>query len=328
VTCPNKAPRDEHQIHGFLVHFGAPPAAQPASTPLAPWMRPERSPPSEIEVVRSMSRSALVLFFGDVYAYDDREAVRKLAAAPMSGEVLKLRTLKERAVLIVVQGTPGGGKHTFVNSSEGWAGVSTGRALAMYGSALDSTKLLVKHVKMKGIDFDILALGGRGKWMLRYGYLISAHCTATVFMADLSAIDARVLVEEGGGAASGEGGALCRFEHGGFKSQLEEFDALVNSRWFIATACILVLNKKDLLLQKLAALNVPARTYLPDYDGPIEEKPVTEHIKAMFSQKNRFKDKSVFTHVTTIIDPSNAKFVFNAAVAIILEANLRESGLA
>ena len=40
------------------------------------------------------------------------------------------------------------------------------------------------------------------------------------------------------------------------------------------------------------------------------------------------KDKSIFTHVTTATDTKNVSHVFNAVVAMILEANLKASGLA
>ena len=57
-------------------------------------------------------------------------------------------------------------------------------------------------------------------------------------------------------------------------------------------------------------------------------KPAAEHIKTLMLERNKNKDKSIFSHITTAIDTSNVKFVFNAVVAMILEANLKSSGLA
>jgi len=37
--------------------------------------------------------------------------------------------------------------------------------------------------------------------------------------------------------------------------------------------------------------------------------------------------KNIYTHITTAIDTSNVKFVFNAVVAMILESNLKSAGL-
>jgi len=56
-------------------------------------------------------------------------------------------------------------------------------------------------------------------------------------------------------------------------------------------------------------------------------KPAAEFVKNMLISKVKDKDKSVYSHITTAIDTSNVKFVFNAVVAMILEANLKNSGL-
>jgi guanine nucleotide-binding protein G(i) subunit alpha len=68
--------------------------------------------------------------------------------------------------------------------------------------------------------------------------------------------------------------------------------------------------------------------YVKAYSGPNEMKPASEYIKQEFMKRNRNPDKSIFAHVTTAINTSNVKFVFNAVVAMILEENLKSSGLA
>ena len=45
-------------------------------------------------------------------------------------------------------------------------------------------------------------------------------------------------------------------------------------------------------------------------------------------KKKKDVDKTIFTHITCATDTGNVKFVFNAVVAIILEENLKASGLA
>ena len=57
-------------------------------------------------------------------------------------------------------------------------------------------------------------------------------------------------------------------------------------------------------------------------------EPCAAHVKQLMFDRCKNKDKSIFSHVTTAIDTSNVKFVFNAVVAMILEANLKASGLA
>ena len=68
-------------------------------------------------------------------------------------------------------------------------------------------------------------------------------------------------------------------------------------------------------------------SFLKDYSGPNEVKPCSDHVKNLFFAKSKNKDKSIYSHVTAAIDTSNVKFVFNAVVAMILEQNLKASGL-
>lgn len=68
--------------------------------------------------------------------------------------------------------------------------------------------------------------------------------------------------------------------------------------------------------------------YVKTYSGPNEMKPCAEHTKTLLLEKNKNKDKAIYSHITTAIDTSNVKFVFNAVVAMILEQNLKSSGLA
>ena len=69
------------------------------------------------------------------------------------------------------------------------------------------------------------------------------------------------------------------------------------------------------------------KEYVKTYDGPNEMKPCSDHVKTLMLDRCKNKEKSIFTHVTTAIDTSNVKFVFNAVVAMILEENLKSSGL-
>jgi len=114
------------------------------------------------------------------------------------------------------------------------------------------------------------------------------------------------------------------------KNRLDEavelFAQIVNSKWFVNTSLILFLNKKDLFEKKL--LEKTFADYVKEYSGPNEMKSCAEHCKSIMLAKNKNANKGVFTHITTAIDTSNVKFVFNAVVAMILEDNLKASGLA
>ena len=70
------------------------------------------------------------------------------------------------------------------------------------------------------------------------------------------------------------------------------------------------------------------KEYVATYEGPNEMKPCADHVKQLMVDRCKNKEKSIFSHITTAIDTSNVKFVFNAVVAMILESNLKASGLA
>ena len=55
-------------------------------------------------------------------------------------------------------------------------------------------------------------------------------------------------------------------------------------------------------------------------------KPAAEYQKKLFLERKK-GEATVYSHITTAIDTSNVKFVFNAVVAMILESNLKSSGL-
>ena len=57
-------------------------------------------------------------------------------------------------------------------------------------------------------------------------------------------------------------------------------------------------------------------------------EPCAKYCKELFMERCKDKNRSIYSHITTAIDTSNVKFVFNAVIGIILEANLKSSGLA
>ena len=108
---------------------------------------------------------------------------------------------------------------------------------------------------------------------------------------------------------------------------LELFAQISNSKWFVNTSLILFLNKKDLFEKKLLEGKLFSN-FVKGYTGPNEMKPCAEHIKKLMMSKCKNKEKPIYSHITMAVDTSNVKFVFNAVVAMILEANLKSSGLA
>ena len=175
----------------------------------------------------------------------------------------------------------------------------------------------------------------RRKWIHKFD-----NVDSMVFVASLSEFDQMLYEDE----------TKPRLDE-----SLELWSQIVNSRWFQECANFLFLNKKDLFEKKVTAptpcLPLVATAcfqasclltflmccvqlqdkvmsdYVGSYDGPNEMKPCLEHIKRLYLDKKRNQEKTIFTHITTAIDTSNVKFVFNAVVAMILEQNLLASGL-
>lgn len=177
-------------------------------------------------------------------------------------------------------------------------------------SRVRTTGIVQSDFIIKGLNFSMFDVGGqrneRRKWI---------HCfdnvNAVVFVASLSEFD-QVLFEDE---------TKNRLDEA-----LELFAQISNSKWFQQTSLILFLNKKDLFEKKLE--EKVFKDHVKDYDGPNEMKQCADHVKKLMVDKCKNKEKSIFTHITTAIDTSNVKFVFNAVVAMILEANLKASGLA
>jgi len=176
-------------------------------------------------------------------------------------------------------------------------------------SRVRTTGIVQSDFTIKSIQFSMFDVGGqrneRRKWI---------HCfdnvQAVVFVASASEFDQKLYEDE---------------TQGRLEEAIQLFDQICNSKWFKLTAMILFLNKKDLMEEKLKEKTFA--DFVEGYSGANEMKPCCDHMKTMFLAKNK-ADKSVFVQITCATDTSNVKFVFNAVVAIILEENMKNSGLA
>jgi len=181
-------------------------------------------------------------------------------------------------------------------------------------SRVRTTGIVQSDFTIKSIKFSMFDVGGqrneRRKWIHAFD---NVNCV--IFVAALSEYDQKLFEDE----------TMNRMDEA-----LNLFDQIVNSKWFKNTAMILFLNKKDLFEQKLK--KKPLTDFYEPARGEVSDgrslKECSEFFKANFLKKNKNAGKSIFSHVTTAVDTSNVKFVFNAVVAIILEENLKSSGLA
>jgi GTPase SAR1 family protein len=177
-------------------------------------------------------------------------------------------------------------------------------------SRVRTTGIVQSDFVIKKMNFSMFDVGGqrneRRKWIHAFD-----NVNAVVFVAAISEYD-QVLFEDE---------TQNRMEEA-----LSLFDQIVNSKWFKATAMILFLNKRDLFEMKM--VKKPLSKYFPEYTGGDDNvKAAHKFWEEKFKAKNKMTEKSIYTHVTCATDTGNVKFVFNAVVAIILEDNLKASGL-
>lgn len=160
-----------------------------------------------------------------------------------------------------------------------------------------------------GLNFRLIDVGGqrteRRKWI---------HCfqgvTAVVFVSSLSEFD-QVLMEDE--------------QTNRMQESLLLFEEICNCKWFRDTSVILFLNKVDLFEEKLRR-GADLRVCFPDYNGR-DSTAAKEYITQRFVELNQSETKLIYPHITCATDTQNIKFVFEAVKDIILQINLRGSGL-
>lgn len=160
---------------------------------------------------------------------------------------------------------------------------------------IKTTGITENDFNIKNMTFKVLDAGGqrseRKKWI---------HCfqdiDAVLFVLAVSEYDQTLYEDE----------RVNRM-----KESLMLFEALCNSKWFKDTPFILFLNKVDLLEEKLQ--RSPITQYFPNFEG-------------LLLNLNRTL-KPIYVHRTCATDTKAMGFVLSAATDVVIQQNLRESGL-
>lgn len=174
---------------------------------------------------------------------------------------------------------------------------------------IKTTGITETNFTIKSFQFKVLDAGGqrseRKKWI---------HCfddiTAVLFVLAISEYDQMLFEDE----------KVNRMHE-----SIILFDQLCNSKWFANTPFILFLNKIDLFEEKIK--RNPLKKYFPDYTGKSDD--VNEAIKFFetnFMKMNR-TNKPVYIHRTCATDTNSMKFVLSAVADMIIQQNLKKSGL-
>lgn len=171
-------------------------------------------------------------------------------------------------------------------------------------TGITETNFVIKNYKIKVLDAGGQRLE-RKKWI---------HCfeniTAVIFVLALSEYDQKLFEDE----------RVNRMHE-----LVVLFETLCNSKYFVNTPFILFLNKMDVFEKKLPYL--PLRQYCPDYNGPPND--VDAAIK--FFEQNLLKmnrsNKPLYIHRTCATDTGSMRFVLSAVTDLIIQQNLKQSGI-
>ncbi|XBW36749.1 hypothetical protein QEN19_002326 [Hanseniaspora menglaensis] len=181
------------------------------------------------------------------------------------------------------------------------------------------TDILKGRIKTSGItetdfqinsmEFKVLDAGGqrseRRKWI---------HCfegiTCVLFVVAVSEYDQMLFEDE----------RVNRMHE-----SLLLFDKLCNSQWFANTPFIIFFNKIDIFKEKIG--KSPIRKYFPDYQGPSNDVDQgVKYFETLFGSINR-SNRPVYMHRTCATDTKSMKFILNAVTDLIIQQNLKKSGL-
>lgn len=103
------------------------------------------------------------------------------------------------------------------------------------------------------------------------------------------------------------------------------YDTLCNSQWFANTPFIFFMNKIDIFKTKIT--KSPIKRYFPDYNGPPDSyEDGLKYFERIFLSLNRSK-RPIYLHRTCATDTKSMKFVLSAVTDMIVQQNLKKSGM-
>ena len=108
------------------------------------------------------------------------------------------------------------------------------------------------------------------------------------------------------------------------KESLKLFSTICNIKWFLKTAMLLFLNKKDVFEEKI--LYSPITQCFPEYKEAADDKyEASTYIWKQFSSQNT-SNRVLYFHYTNAKDTENVNVVFNVVVDTIIHSSIRDIG--
>jgi len=155
-----------------------------------------------------------------------------------------------------------------------------------------------------GNTFQLVDVGGqrneRRKWIHWF-----EKVTALIFVASLADYD-QTLIENS--------------EINCMSESIKIFGEICNSKWFINTHIMLILNKLDLFEEKIKYTD-PKDYCFPDYTGGLNKDEALKYIALQFSEKNKNPERTIDIKHTCALEKDNIDFIFKNVQQIIFKQN-------
>eukprot|EP01100_Stratorugosa_tubuloviscum_P014957 TRINITY_DN82_c1_g2_i2.p1 TRINITY_DN82_c1_g2~~TRINITY_DN82_c1_g2_i2.p1 ORF type:complete len:350 (-),score=147.34 TRINITY_DN82_c1_g2_i2:136-1185(-) len=169
-----------------------------------------------------------------------------------------------------------------------------------------TTGIVEFEFDIENVHFRLVDVGGqrseRKKWM---------HCfqdvTAVLFCVALSEYDLKLYEDD----------TTNRMHE-----SLKLFKEICNNKWFIDTAMILFLNKRDIFENKIKRVDL--RICFPSYTGGCNYDAAVKFITDQFISQNANSRKSIFPHATCATDTSNITHVFRSVQEVVMKNAIAE----
>ena len=165
-------------------------------------------------------------------------------------------------------------------------------------------------VKLAGAPLKLVDVG-RQRSEVRKWIQCFKDVTAVIFLVALSDYDHVVVESE---------------EQNRLEESRSLFRTIITCRWLKNSFMILVLNKKDLLEEKIKSSNLA--DYFPDFRGPaLDAISAREYILRMFAELNQDPQKRIYPHFTCAMDTENVGFVLADVKRGIIEKILMKNDI-
>lgn len=176
-------------------------------------------------------------------------------------------------------------------------------------SRTKTTGIIETEFDVQGTHFRMVDVGGqrseRKKWMYCF-----QDVTAVIFCVAMSEYDLKLYEDD---------------RTNRMHESLKLFKEIANTKWFLNTAMILFLNKKDIFQEKIKKIDL--NVAFPEYNGGCNYENASKYIKNIFVTQSEDPKKQIYTHETCATDTNNISVVFNAVKDIVLNQTLTEAGM-